>query len=66
MPIRLLLLKVFGVLCGLDQTVVGILLASVLPNELGRDIQQNLVSGEVTPYQTKWACQVIVVCYVCL
>lgn len=43
--IRLLLLKVFGVLCGLDRTVIGILLASVLPNELGRDIQQNTVAG---------------------
>ncbi len=41
-PIRLLLLKVFGVLCGLDRTVIGILLASVLPNELGRDIQQDM------------------------
>lgn len=45
MPIRLLLLKVFGVLCGLDRTVIGILLASVLPNELGRDIQQDM-TGE--------------------
>ena len=44
-PIRLLLLKVFGVLCGLDRTVIGILLASVLPNELGRDIQQDMAGG---------------------
>ena len=35
----------FGVLCGLDKTVVNVLLSSVLPNELGRDIQQNLTSG---------------------
>jgi len=42
LPIRLLLLKVFGILCGLDQTVVSILLSSVLPNELGRDIQQDM------------------------
>ena len=41
-PIRLLLLKVFGMLCGLDGTVIGVLLTSVLPNELGRDIQQGL------------------------
>ena len=47
LSIHLLLLKVFGVLCGLGRTVVGILLASVLPNELGRDIQQNTVSGDL-------------------
>ena len=35
----------FGVLCGLDKTVVNVLLSSVLPNELGRDIQQNLTNG---------------------
>ena len=29
-------------LCGLDRTVISILLASVLPNELGRDIQQDM------------------------
>ena len=43
--IRLLLLKVFGMLCGLDSTVIGVLLTSVLPNELGRDIQQGLKGG---------------------
>ena len=48
MPIRLLLLKVFGVLCGLDSTVIGVLLTSVLPNELGRDIQQGLKGGRGT------------------
>ena len=32
-------------LCGLDSTVIGVLLTSVLPNELGRDIQQGLKGG---------------------
>ena len=39
----MLLLKVFGVLCGMDKTVISVLLTSVLPNELGRDIQDNLI-----------------------
>ncbi len=34
-------------LCGLDKAVISILLASVLPNELGRDIQQNITGGKV-------------------
>ena len=37
----------FGVLCGMDKTVVNVLLSSVLPNELGRDIQQNLTGGRL-------------------
>ena len=41
-PIRLLMLQIFGVLCGLDKAIVSILLSSILPNELGRDIQDNL------------------------
>ena len=41
-PLRLLMLKTFAALCELDPTVVGILLSSVLPNELGRDIQQGI------------------------
>ena len=52
MPIRLLLLKVFGVLCGLDSTVIGVLLTSVLPNELGRDIQQGLNDIQKTLYSS--------------
>ena len=32
-------------LCGLDKTVISVLLTSVLPNELGRDIQQDLTGG---------------------
>ncbi len=42
MPIRLLLLKVFGVLCGMDKVVISVLLTSVLPNELGREMQDDL------------------------
>ena len=41
-PLRLLLLKVFGAFCTLDQEVVSVMLQSVLPNELGHDIQVNL------------------------
>ena len=41
-PIRLLMLQVFGVLCGLDKDIIGVLLSSILPNEIGRDIQDNL------------------------
>ena len=52
-PIRLLLLKVFGVLCGLDRTIIGILLASVLPNELGRDIQQDMKGGRGSGWNWK-------------
>ena len=41
-PIRLLMLQVFGVLCGLDKEIINILLGSILPNELGRDIHNHL------------------------
>lgn len=37
--LRLLLLKVFGALCGLGPMIISELLASVLPLELARDIQ---------------------------
>jgi hypothetical protein len=40
--IRLLLLKVFGALCGLDHVVISILLSSILPRELARDIRNDL------------------------
>ncbi|XP_003384974.1 PREDICTED: NCK-interacting protein with SH3 domain-like [Amphimedon queenslandica] len=39
--LRILLLKVFGACCTLDQEVVSVMLQSVLPNELGHDIQIN-------------------------
>ena len=55
-PIRLLLLKVFGVLCGLDRTVIGILLASVLPNELGRDIQQDMKGVRMCLHVCMYVC----------
>ena len=45
-PIRLLMLQIFGVLCGLDKAIVSILLSSILPNELGRDIQDNLTGWD--------------------
>ena len=41
-PIRLLMLQVFGVLCGLDREIISVLLNSILPNELGRDINNHL------------------------
>ena len=41
-PIRLLMLQVFGVLCGLDREIISVLLSSILPNELGRDINNHL------------------------
>ena len=41
-PLRILLLKVFGACCTLDQEVVSVMLQSVLPNELGHDIQVNI------------------------
>ena len=44
-PLRLLLLKVFGVLCGLGPTIISELLASVLPLELARDIQMDIAGG---------------------
>lgn len=39
--IRQLLLQAFGVLCSLDKTVVSIMLNSVLPGELARDMVAN-------------------------
>ncbi|CAG9830828.1 unnamed protein product [Diabrotica balteata] len=39
--IRQLLLQAFGVLCSLDKTVINIMLTSVLPSELARDITTN-------------------------
>ncbi|CAG9815594.1 unnamed protein product [Phaedon cochleariae] len=39
--IRQLLLQAFGVLCSLDKTVINIMLNSVLPGELARDIMSN-------------------------
>jgi hypothetical protein len=41
-PIRLLMLQVFGVLCGMDRQIISIFLNSILPNELGRDINNHL------------------------
>ncbi|XP_022905366.2 NCK-interacting protein with SH3 domain [Onthophagus taurus] len=40
-PIRQLLLQSFGILCNLDKTVVNIMLNSVLPCEIARDIEEN-------------------------
>lgn len=39
--LRLLLLKVFGAICGLDTALISTLLNSVLPMELARDLQAN-------------------------
>lgn len=39
--IRQLLLQAFGVMCSLDATVVSIMLSSVLPMELARDMRAN-------------------------
>lgn len=39
--IRQLLLQAFGVLCSLDKTVINIMLNSVLPGELARDMISN-------------------------
>lgn len=39
--IRQLLLQAFGVMCGLDSTVISICLNSVLPCEIARDMQAN-------------------------
>ncbi|XP_050310119.1 NCK-interacting protein with SH3 domain [Anthonomus grandis grandis] len=39
--IRQLLLQAFGVLCSLDKTVISIMLNSVLPGELARDMMAN-------------------------
>ncbi|XP_076253613.1 NCK-interacting protein with SH3 domain isoform X2 [Rhynchophorus ferrugineus] len=39
--IRQLLLQAFGVLCSLDKTVINIMLNSVLPGELARDMMAN-------------------------
>ncbi|CAH0554658.1 unnamed protein product [Brassicogethes aeneus] len=39
--IRQLLLQAFGVLCSLDKTVVSIMLCSILPGELARDMMAN-------------------------
>ncbi|CAG9760457.1 unnamed protein product [Ceutorhynchus assimilis] len=40
-PIRQLLLQAFGVLCSLDKTIIDIMLNSVLPGELARDMMAN-------------------------
>lgn len=37
--LRLLLLKVFGAMCGLDAALISTLLNSILPMELARDLQ---------------------------
>uniref|UniRef100_A0AAR2LK54 SH3 domain-containing protein n=1 Tax=Pygocentrus nattereri TaxID=42514 RepID=A0AAR2LK54_PYGNA len=37
--LRLLLLKVFGAMCGLDASLISTLLNSILPMELARDLQ---------------------------
>ncbi|KAI5607155.1 hypothetical protein C0J50_7271 [Silurus asotus] len=39
--LRLLLLKVFGAMCGLDALLISTLLNSILPMELARDLQSN-------------------------
>jgi hypothetical protein len=44
--IRLLLLQVFGALCGLEARLVSELLNSVLPLEIARDMQADL-QGQV-------------------
>ncbi|KAL5517361.1 hypothetical protein EMCRGX_G002898 [Ephydatia muelleri] len=51
-PLRLLMLKIFAALCELDHTIIGILLSSVLPNELGRDIQQGISETEKALYSS--------------
>ncbi|XP_043934460.1 NCK-interacting protein with SH3 domain [Protopterus annectens] len=40
-PLRLLLLKCFGAMCNLDAAVISVLVNSVLPMELARDMQTN-------------------------
>ncbi|CAG9773992.1 unnamed protein product [Ceutorhynchus assimilis] len=40
-PIRQLLLQAFGVLCSLDKIILDIMLNSVLPGELARDMMAN-------------------------
>ena len=49
-PIRLLMLQVFGVLCGMDREIISIFLSSILPNELGRDINNRLTGTYVCTY----------------
>ncbi|XP_025837344.1 NCK-interacting protein with SH3 domain [Agrilus planipennis] len=39
--IRQLLLQAFGVLCSLDKTIINIMLNSILPGELARDMMSN-------------------------
>ena len=39
MSLRLLLLKVFGAMCGLEAPLISTLLNSILPMELARDLQ---------------------------
>lgn len=39
MPLRLLLLKCFGAMCNLDAAIISMLVNSVLPMELARDMQ---------------------------
>lgn len=48
--LRLLLLQLFGLLCGLEIEVVSVLLNSVLPNELGRDIHDNMEDRQKVLY----------------
>lgn len=42
MSLRLLLLKVFGAICGLDPVLISTLLNSILPMELARDLQTDI------------------------
>ena len=45
MTLRLALLQVFGALCQLQRELISILLCSVLPIELARDILDTLKDG---------------------
>ena len=42
MPLRLLLLRVFGAMCSLDSMVISFLLFSILTTELAEEIQRNI------------------------
>ena len=43
-PIRFLLLQTFGLLFTLDPPVIGVCMNTVLPNVLGKDIQDSRLS----------------------
>lgn len=55
-PLRLLLLRVFGAMCSLDSMVISFLLFSILTTELAEEIQRNLDDVQRSSYVSLVLC----------